>query len=337
MKNLTILRTHTSSYLSESFLQKEKDTMESFPKVTYKCLFSDKDLTNLINVHEDDLFYLITNTHTDMDRLPQDILSKTQLIVHPNSGYDHFQKSFERIKNIPVVLGNTIRAQAVAEYTLKAFWDSFLSIPSQREWSSKRLWNRSLLKNRPTLVFGHGHIGKIVASTLAHLGVRVKVIDPFDKDCSSLKPPYGINQTFTSHDLNEADAIILCCSLNSHSRHLVDEKFLGEVKSDIVLINGARGALIETSSLQSFLSQNSRAKIYLDVFEEEPFSSSLWKSYPQVNKTSHIAGVYKHLEEDILQFEQRVIHDFIHLKNSSFLQNYQPLLLTSKWKGKELI
>ena len=89
----------------------------------------------------------------------------------------------------------------------------------------------------------------------------------------------------------------------------------------VLIINPSRGKVIVQKELEKFLEINPNAFAYLDVFTTEPFSSSDFKSLKNVNKTSHIAGVYKELNRDIIEFEKEALTCFIN-SQSKFNEKY---------------
>jgi phosphoglycerate dehydrogenase-like enzyme len=72
------------------------------------------------------------------------------------------------------------------------------------------------------------------------------------------------------------------------------------------------------------------------VFENEPFDES-WHHFPQVWKTSHIAGVYSELDAGIIQFEEKTLNDFVSMDEFDFQKEYTNELLQNKWLKGELI
>lgn len=268
---------------------------------------------------------LITNTHTQLKELTPSLLNKTSLIIHPNSGYDHFHDEHELWRNIPLVVGHSIRAQAVAEYSIRALFEGMIELPQHLHWSSQRTWDRPLLKELPVWIFGYGHIGKIIADTLATLGMDVTVVDPFIVKC-----PHRWLQNWKEGDLQKARVIISAASLNQTSRHLFGEEFFQSLGDSVLFINGARGKLVDEEFLREYLQGHSHSFAFLDVFEHEPFGTE-WQGFPQVWKTSHIAGVEKNLDSKILEFERNVLENFLGLSSQEFSRHYEKELLQYKW------
>jgi D-3-phosphoglycerate dehydrogenase len=322
MKSLQVIRVNISPYQRADFISKEKLVLEKLPGIDYRSLEDFKSDQELV---------LITNTHTRLAKLPSQLIQRTGLILHPNSGYDHFAEDRSLWEGIPTVIGHEIRAQAVAEYTLGCLFQGMLEIPQHLMWDKNRNWERPLLKDQKVLVFGYGHIGKIVADTLAQLGMKVTVIDPFVTHC-----PHKLVKEWSRDLVKEARAILVCSSLNSTSRKLFNNDFFNELNPEALFINGARGPLVDETALKEYLLNNPRAYAFLDVFEEEPFQEE-WINFPQVWKTSHIAGVHKDLDQGIIDFEFKVLQDFLSLDAKSFAQSYRHELLQIKWKQGELI
>lgn len=318
MKSYSVIRTHRSPYHADNFEQIERDRLEKIPGVNFTELEKTDSAKEVV---------LITNTHTVLRDLPKALLKKTKLIIHSNSGYDHFAQDAKILKTIPLVVGHTIRAQAVAEYSLNCLFTGLAELPQHLIWNKSRNWDRPLIRDQKILVFGCGHIGKIVIAVLKTLGAKVQVVDPFVS---------GHLKSWKDTDLSETRAVIVCCGLNSTSHHIFNEAFFEKAHPELIFINGARGKLVKESALREFLLTHPKAQAFLDVFEKEPFDES-WHSFPQVWKTSHIAGVYTELDEAIIQFEEKSLKDFLTMDEASFLSRYRGELLQNKWIQGELI
>lgn len=311
MKRFQVIRTHSSPYQSPDFFGREEIMVKSLGNLDYRDLNNSADLDTI----------LITNTHTQLRELPHQLLNKTKLIIHPNSGYDHFNHEHDLWQNIPVIVGHTIRAQAVAEYSLGALFQGLQELPQHLTWHKERTWSRTLLKGTDVWIFGYGHIGKIISDTLNALGMKVTNVDPFQEKCL---------KSWKEGNISEARVIISAMSLNQSTRHIFNEEFFSALSDKVLFINGARGKLVDESALKSYLLSHPDSFAFLDVFEKEPFAEE-WHGFPQVWKTSHIAGVEKDLDQKILNFEEMVLKDYLNLDEPSFFGKYAKELLQNKW------
>lgn len=316
--NVQVFRTSASSYQAPNFITKEQGILEKIRGVKY--IKSLKEMSSEIP------FVLITNSHSELSEVPETILEKTALVIHPNSGFDNLDQDLLRSYDIPVILGNPIRSHAVAEYILSCIFKEFSSVPNHSHWDNSRIWERKLLRDQSVLLLGHGHIGKILRQSLVHLTREIRCFDPYERS------PGVINDW--SDDLaNNIDIVIVAASANKDNAEFVDNIIFNQISSEALIINAARGSLINEEHLKHFLKKNKTAKCYLDVFREEPFPPGQMSDLANLNKTSHIAGVFKKLNHDIISFEYLVLQDFVEaLANDKLLEfksNYAECLLSN--------
>lgn len=315
MNDYQVIRTHLSPYQASNFKEIERETLEQIQGVKYLDL--EEAQTGVPTI-------LITNTHTRLAELPTEILKSTKLIIHPNSGYDNFREDEVHWKSIPLVVGHEIRAQAVAEYSLSCVFQAMTELPQHLMWDKSRNWERQLIKDQEIWVLGYGHIGKIIADTLSSLGAKITIIDPFVENC-----PHRRLKSYKDGNISKVKIVIAACGLNETTKNILGPDFFSRVSKDLIIINGARGKIIDETALKEFLLTHPASFAFLDVFHEEPFPTS-WMNFPQVWKTSHIAGVHKDLDLGILNFEEKVLTDFIHLNGQSFWEKYKNELLQNK-------
>jgi len=301
---MKVLRCSVSPYQDSSFFELEKERLESLG-VSYTTKYERGENYNI----------LITNTHTKFDELDIN-LDAVKLVIHPNSGSDNFPFEFVQKAGFPIVTGNEIRAQAVYEYIMGALLGHFCKIPNHKEWHTERTWHRFLLSTKKIQIIGLGMIGKKVSETLKVMGADVAIYDPFKNH-------------FDLH-LKEADAIVVAASLNKTSRHLLNAEVFYKTSPDLLLINPARGEIVKTEDLVEFLKNNSGAFAYLDVFEKEPNDFSQFKDLNNIVTTSHIAGVSSFLNLSILEFEKKIIGDFLSMTAVEFQKKHGQKMLQNR-------
>ncbi len=269
---MLIKRTDSSTYFPADFFNREKERIESQTPYRY---FSPQD-----NLPEQEEIVLITNTHTQLQNW-QGLKDRVKLIIHPNSGFENLEtKNWQ----IPVVLGNSIRAQAVAQWCLTALYQETGFIRHQAGWPTQRYNPRRLSSELKILIVGFGHIGKILKCHLP----QAEVHDPW----------LGYNVKLPQ----KWDVVILAASANPKNQNMINHDFLAHCSEDLLLINPARGELVEKNALEIFLSTHPQARAYLDVHKQEPYSLNFYSS-SQIIATPHIAGVWDGLIEAMLEFE----------------------------------
>lgn len=152
------------------------------------------------------------------------------------------------------------------------------------------------LAGRTLVVIGAGRIGRRVASRARAFGYETLAVDPFLTE----DPDPGLRLTDLAVALPEADVIVLCAAMSERTRHLVDERFLAAVRPGLVLVNVARGGLVDEQALLRALDDGTVAIAALDVRElEPPGSDDLLAQHPQVIATPHQAATSVEAVEDL--------------------------------------
>ena len=133
------------------------------------------------------------------------------------------------------------------------------------------------------LILGYGSIGHAVAARLAPFGIRVIGFG------RTPRPDTEPMETLHEH-LAEADAVVLLLPLTSATEGIVDADFLARMKPGSILVNAARGRLVDTAALVEELHRR-RILAALDVTEPEPLPQGhpLWQA-PNLLITPHVAG-----------------------------------------------
>lgn len=291
---LKVLRLDISTYQKKDFSAYEKTLVENLG-LTY------------VSNYDSQAEILISNSNTEFHKINPSDFPNLKLVIHPNSGYDNVTLDWAK-SAVPIIVGHEIRMNAVIEYTLSCLLSHYASPPFVKNWDKQRTWERKLLKDSNVQLIGFGHIGKILEASLKPIVNNIFVFDPY-KNRHELYP-------------EKSQVLLLAASLNHSSEKIINEKLLNMLPTDVLIINGARGRLIDQKALQSFLTKHSQAFAYLDVFENEPCDLTPLSNLPNTKLSSHIAGVYSTLDKAILSFEEKILKDFIFYTLSDFKQKY---------------
>ncbi|MCK6595152.1 MAG: hypothetical protein L6Q33_08130 [Bacteriovoracaceae bacterium] len=311
ISNLIIKRQNLSPYWSEVFLSEEQALFEKLG-LTYLSPHAPKDA-------EFDI--LITNTHTDFSSLSNQQINRLKLVLHPNSGYDNFTMPFVKDLDAPIILGNSLRANAVSEVILAELFARFSLSRHHQEWDKERKWPRKLLSDQKILIVGMGMIGNTLYQSLLPLVTDLMLYDPF-KGYNDLPKENRDNNGLV-------DVILLAASLNPISKNMINSLFLRHLADDGTIINCARGELIDQQALFDFLDNNPSAFAYTDVFAQEPEDFEAIKR-DNLKTTSHIAGVHSALELKTRDFLEKVTTNFLSMPNEEFKNLYAPIILQNR-------
>ncbi|MBI4991112.1 hydroxyacid dehydrogenase [Candidatus Gottesmanbacteria bacterium] len=203
------------------------------------------------------------------------------------SGFDNIDVKTCREKGITIVNAPDANSQAVAELTVGLMIAYLRQLPraitSMKEslWIKNEIWGQEL-SGKTIGILGYGHVGKRVEKILGAFGAKILI--------HSHK-----YQTATLREIfQKSDIITLHLSLNEKTRGCINKRLLSEMKSDSILVNLARGELIDEDALYETLSKKKIAGAILDVYWQEPLPpDSPWRKLNNVLLTPHIGAATK--------------------------------------------
>jgi D-3-phosphoglycerate dehydrogenase len=173
------------------------------------------------------------------------------------------------IRNIPNAF-----SEPVGDTVLGWILNFARRITEQTELMRSGGWEKlpSHALNEKTLgIVGLGNCGKAVARRAQAFGMKILASDIVEPDAGFLHQ-HDVDMTSTDEVLRRADYVSVNCDLNPTSLHLINETSISLMKPDAVLINAARGPLVEESALVRALQEKRLRGAALDVFEDEPLA-----------------------------------------------------------------
>ncbi|PTX54564.1 (S)-sulfolactate dehydrogenase [Litoreibacter ponti] len=156
------------------------------------------------------------------------------------------------------------------------------------DWPRQEMSGREL-SGKTLGLLGYGSIARETARGARALGMQVIAMDPFATNFD------GATQVDTLDALAaNADVLSLHVPLTDGTRHIINADALAKMKSDAILINAARGGVVDEAALVAALTSGSLGGAALDVFETEPMteqSGGAFADTPNLILTPHIGGV----------------------------------------------
>ncbi len=231
-------------------------------------------------------------------------------------------RSGERVNDIQVTTASGVHGPNMAEYSLMMMMAWAHALPETQAFQRRAEWpaerRQALvpgeLRGATLGIVGYGSIGRETARLAHALGMRVLACkrDPRSREDTGWRWPGTGDPTgelparyYPIEDLGdmlrESDYVLLTASLTPATRHIIDGAALGAMKPGAVLINVARGGLVDEPALIEALRTGQLRGAGLDVFEQEPLpaDSPLW-ALPNVILTPHIAGITPAYEERLI-------------------------------------
>jgi phosphoglycerate dehydrogenase-like enzyme len=205
-----------------------------------------------------------------------------------NAGLDN--PVYKKISDKGVrICNSSAQAVAIAEYTFGQVLSLLQPIGRLQEQQARKEWKPAPFREiwrTQWLIVGYGPIGQ-------ELSKRVKAFDATTTVVRRSPATSAlVDRAGTMADLErflpEADVVVLACPLNDETRGFAGERFFAAVKEGAILVNVARGPLIDDAAMIAALDESRLATAVLDVFQTEPLPEDdpLW-SHPKVRLTPH--------------------------------------------------
>ena len=202
-------------------------------------------------------------------------------------GLDNVDQAAARDRDINVMSTPDAPVDAVVEMTIGLILATLRQIPEADRQVREDGWPRlkgRLLKAQTVGILGLGRIGSKVASICSSFGARVIAYDPLVQNMSA-----DVEWVDLKTLLSQSDIVSLHIPYNEETHQLINKESLAAMKPGAVLINTARGSLVEEGDLVKALQSGQVWGAGLDVFESEPYSGEL-RDLPRVVLTPHLAS-----------------------------------------------
>jgi (S)-sulfolactate dehydrogenase len=232
--------------------------------------------------------------------------SRVQVVGRLGVGLDNIDVDACNARGIEVIPATGANALAVAEYVvgtamllLRGAYQSSAAVASGK-WPRGPLSNGREIAGKTLGVVGFGGIGRLTASLARALAMRVVGVDAVLRPGDPVWHSAGVEPMTLDDVLKTSDVVSLHVPLTTDTTNLIDATRLAMMKPDAILINTARGGVVDEGALASALKANRLGGAALDVFTSEPLPpGSPLADAPNVILTPHIGGVTRESNERV--------------------------------------
>ncbi|OYV02622.1 3-phosphoglycerate dehydrogenase [candidate division bacterium WOR-3 4484_18] len=254
---------------------------------------------------------MVVRSATKVRRNMIDQMQNMKLIIRGGVGIDNIDVEYAREKGIEVRNTPAASSITVAELTIAHMLAVARHIPygtqslKQGKWEKKKLKGMELY-GKTVGIIGLGRIGNEVAKRVQALGMKVIAYDPYVKE-SAVAKLVDLDTL-----LREADIITIHTPLTAETHHLIGRKEIEKMKDGVILINTARGGVIDESAIIWGLETGKIYGVGLDVYEQEPLPADhpLLK-FDNVSLTPHIGAQTAAARERIGQEVVKIVREFV--------------------------
>jgi D-3-phosphoglycerate dehydrogenase len=232
-------------------------------------------------------------------------------IIRTGSGTDNVPVAQATERGIVIVNTPSASAEEVSDHVLALFFALVRQVASQDRLMRNGTWNAAAalpywrIRKKTLGLIGFGHTARCLVQKMRGFEPTILVFDPYVSP--DVIADYQAQAVSLNDVLSQSDWISIHCPLTSDTYHLIGESELRMLKNTAILINTARGAIVDESALRRALQERWILAAGLDVFEEEPLAKDVFekplsiesplKSLDNVLMTPHVAGYsdeYRH-------------------------------------------
>ena len=258
----------------------------------------------LVDRHEEmiaklqDVDALIVRNRTQVNAQLLAAAPNLKVVGRLGVGLDNIDMPACKARGVEVIPATGANALAVAEYViatamllLRGSFGSTTAVAAG-QWPRSALSNGREINGKTIGIVGFGGIGQLTARLAQGLGMRVVANDPMIEAAAPVWGKTGVTCRTLDEVIAVSDVLSLHIPLTPETRNLINEARLRSMKADAVLINSARGGIIDESALAAALREKRLGGAALDVFDDEPLKGGPpLAECPNLILTPHIAGV----------------------------------------------
>lgn len=221
---------------------------------------------------------------------------KLKIVSRHGVGFDAVDVSALNTRKIPLAIVGDVNSRAVAEHTLMLMLTAARRVVAHHmasttgNWNERNRFDSVELDGKSLLVLGFGRIGRRVAELAKAFGMRVQAYDPFVSEKQMADAGVMWAENLTS-DLSSADFISVHMP-GGQNGAIIGAVELAKMKPSAIVVNAARGGVIDELALDAALRQRKLRAAGLDVLTTEPPSADHpLLTNPYVTISPHNAGL----------------------------------------------
>lgn len=267
---------------------------------------TESDLKEIISEYDG----LIAGTET-ISKEVLDQAPNLKIIARVGVGTDGVDLNYAKSKNIKITYTPDAPGPAIAELAIGFMYSLLRSTHSANLQIRDGKWNRSIGRSFSDMtigIIGAGRVGSKVIDLVNKIGCKeLLVSDIYHNEI--LKEQYGFEWATKERVFQEADIITFHVPLTADAKGMVKKEQLLLMKEDVLLINTARGGIIDEDDLYSVMQTGHIGGVAIDVFDQEPYAGPLINIdrcllTPHIGSASRDCRAKMELEsvEDIIRF-----------------------------------
>ncbi|HEY5843629.1 MAG TPA: phosphoglycerate dehydrogenase [Mycobacterium sp.] len=236
---------------------------------------------------------LLVRSATTVDAEVLAAAPKLKIVARAGVGLDNVDVAAATARGVLVVNAPTSNIHSAAEHALALMLSAARQIPAADATLREHTWKRSSFSGaeiygKTVGVVGLGRIGQLVAQRLAAFGTHIVAYDPYVSQARAAQ--LGIELLALDDLLARADFISVHLPKTPETAGLIGTEALAKTKPGVIIVNAARGGLIDEQALADAIISGHVRAAGMDVFATEPCTDSPLFDLPQVVVTPHLGA-----------------------------------------------
>jgi D-3-phosphoglycerate dehydrogenase len=236
---------------------------------------------------------LLVRSATTVDAEVIAAAPKLKIVARAGVGLDNVDVDAATARGVLVVNAPTSNIHSAAEHALALMLSAARQVPAADATLREHTWKRSSFSGTEIFgktvgVVGLGRIGQLVAARLAAFGTHIVAYDPYVSSARAAQ--IGIELVSLDELLSRADFISVHLPKTKETAGLLGKENLAKTKPGVIIVNAARGGLIDEQALADAITSGHVRGAGLDVFSTEPCTDSPLFELPQVVVTPHLGA-----------------------------------------------
>lgn len=236
---------------------------------------------------------LLVRSATTVDAEVLAAAAKLKIVARAGVGLDNVDVDAATARGVLVVNAPTSNIHSAAEHAIALLLAAARQIPAADATLREHTWKRSKFSGTEIFgktvgVVGLGRIGQLVAQRIAAFGAHIVAYDPYVSSARAAQ--LGIELLSLDDLLARADFISVHLPKTPETAGLIDKEALAKTKPGVIIVNAARGGLIDEAALAEAINSGHVRGAGLDVFATEPCTDSPLFELPQVVVTPHLGA-----------------------------------------------
>jgi D-3-phosphoglycerate dehydrogenase len=236
---------------------------------------------------------LLVRSATTVDAEVLGAAPKLKIVARAGVGLDNVDVDAATERGVLVVNAPTSNIHSAAEHALALLLAAARQVTAADASLRARTWKRSSFSGTEIFgktvgVVGLGRIGQLVAQRLAAFGAHIVAYDPYVSAARAAQ--LGIELLSLDELLGRSDFISVHLPKTPETAGLIDKDALAKTKPGVIIVNAARGGLVDEAALAEAVTSGHVRAAGIDVFTTEPCTDSPLFDLPQVVVTPHLGA-----------------------------------------------